>query len=111
MLRRVLVAAVLAADPPLALFDEPTSGVDPSARWAVFDAIRKWSRTFIVATHDADLLRRCSTEHVLRLYRGRAVQDGPARGDGGGGARSAGPAGDGGPKGDGGPAGEGGATP
>lgn len=78
MLKRTLVAAVLAAQPKLALFDEPTAGIDPSRRWAVMAAIRAGQGRFVVATHDIDMVRAADNDCALVMYRGEPVEFGPA---------------------------------
>lgn len=78
MLRRVNIAAVLAARPAVVLLDEPTGGVDPSRRWAVMEAIRQYAPQFMVATHDIGLVGRADTDYLLVLKEGRAVEFGQA---------------------------------
>jgi len=54
MQRRINLAAALLHDPPLLLFDEPTVGVDPQSRNAIFENIielRKQGRTILYTTH------------------------------------------------------------
>jgi len=54
MKRRLNLAIALVHDPPLLLLDEPTVGVDPQSRNAIFDnidALRKQGRTIIYTTH------------------------------------------------------------
>jgi len=54
MKRRLNFAIALVHDPPLLLLDEPTVGVDPQSRNAIFDNIeelRKEGRTIIYTTH------------------------------------------------------------
>jgi ABC-type glutathione transport system ATPase component len=79
MLRRVNIAAVLAAWPTVALFDEPTGGIDPSRRWAVMATIRKYSSLFVLATHDMGLVGRESDDYIMVLKEGNAVEFGLAR--------------------------------
>ncbi len=79
MLRRVNIAAVLAARPAVTLFDEPTGGIDPSRRWAVLGAIRKYTSLFILATHDMGLVGQGGEDYVLVLKEGEAVEFGLAR--------------------------------
>jgi ABC-2 type transport system ATP-binding protein len=54
MQRRLNLAIAMVHDPPLLLLDEPTVGVDPQSRNAIFDKIevlRKEGRTIIYTTH------------------------------------------------------------
>ena len=54
MKRRLNLAAALVHDPALILLDEPTVGVDPQSRNAIFDSIetlRAEGRTIIYTTH------------------------------------------------------------
>jgi ABC-2 type transport system ATP-binding protein len=54
MKRRLNLAAALVHDPELILLDEPTVGVDPQSRNAIFDsieALRAHGRTIIYTTH------------------------------------------------------------
>ena len=54
MKRRLNLAVAIVHDPPLLLLDEPTVGVDPQSRNAIFDNIlelRKKGRTVIYTTH------------------------------------------------------------
>lgn len=54
--QRVAVARTLALDPPLLLFDEPTTGLDPARARGVAELIadthRQSGKTVIVVTHD-----------------------------------------------------------
>ena len=78
MLKRALIAGVLATRPEVALFDEPTAGIDPSIRWRVLDTVRTRARRYVVATHDMDLVRAATEEHVLVLRNGRKAEYGTA---------------------------------
>lgn len=54
MKRRLNLAIALVHDPPLVLLDEPTVGVDPQSRNALFEnilALRKEGRTIVYTTH------------------------------------------------------------
>jgi ABC-2 type transport system ATP-binding protein len=54
MKRRLNLAVALVHNPPLLLLDEPTVGVDPQSRNAIFDnilALRKEGRTILYTTH------------------------------------------------------------
>jgi len=54
MKRRINLAAALLHEPQLLLFDEPTVGVDPQSRNAIFDSIevlKSQGRTIVYTTH------------------------------------------------------------
>ena len=54
MKRRLNLAVAVVHDPPLLLLDEPTVGVDPQSRNAIFDnilALKEQGRTVIYTTH------------------------------------------------------------
>ena len=54
MKRRISVAAALVSDPRIAFLDEPTTGMDPQARRAVWDFIRELKSrdtTVVLTTH------------------------------------------------------------
>jgi len=77
---RVLLAMVLATDPPVVLADEPGASLDIRHR---LDAVRTLAhrgrdRLSIVVMHDLDLAFRLF-ERVVVIERGRVVADGPAR--------------------------------
>ena len=54
MQRRLNLAAALVHDPELVLLDEPTAGVDPQSRHAIYDlvkALREQGKTVVYTTH------------------------------------------------------------
>ncbi len=80
MSTRLGIAASLIADPPLLLWDEPTAGLDPSARRFTLDLIRELgkNRTVVVATHIlGDIDQIC--DHVGVMYEGRMIFSGTMR--------------------------------
>ena len=80
MVTRLGIAASLVGDPPLLLWDEPTAGLDPSARRFTLDLIRRLgaSRTVVVATHIlSDIDQVC--DHVGVMHQGRMIFSGSRR--------------------------------
>jgi len=74
MCTRLGIAASLVADPPLLLWDEPTAGLDPSARRFTLDLIRELgkTKTVVVATHIlSDIDQIC--DHLGVMHEGRMI--------------------------------------
>jgi ABC-2 type transport system ATP-binding protein len=77
---RLGIAASLIGDPPLLIWDEPTAGLDPSARRFTLDLIRELgrTRTIMVATHIlSDIDQVCT--HVGVMHEGRMIFAGSMR--------------------------------
>ena len=76
--RKVAIAGILAINPDILIFDEPTVGFDPSSAKDLLNLIadfHKQGKTIIVITHDMDLVRRYA-ERVLLLEKGKLTFDG-----------------------------------
>jgi ABC-type Mn2+/Zn2+ transport system ATPase subunit len=77
--QRVLIARALAAEPPLLLLDEPTSGIDPGAEAAIMDVIARLHReqglTVVLVSHHLRLVR--SLVATVVWVEGGAVTKGP----------------------------------
>ena len=76
--KRVAIAGVLASDPNIVIFDEPTVGMDPKRRKTVLDLLTKLNnegKTIILITHDMDLVLRCAKK-VFVLNEGSIVFEG-----------------------------------
>ncbi len=75
MKRRLNLAAALVHDPPLLLLDEPTVGVDPQSRNAIFEKIellRAEGRTILYTTHYMEEAQRLC-DRVAIIDRGRLL--------------------------------------
>jgi len=74
MQKRLALARSLVTQPELVLFDEPTAGLDPPARNAVFEMIVQYRRQFdftaVVVTHDVPEALAAS-DRVALLEEGR----------------------------------------
>jgi ABC-2 type transport system ATP-binding protein len=75
MQRRLNLAVSIIHDPPLLLLDEPTAGVDPQSRNALFDninALRAEGRTVVYTTHYIEEAQRLC-DRVGIIDRGRLL--------------------------------------
>jgi cobalt/nickel transport system ATP-binding protein len=66
--KRVAIAGVLAMDPAVLVFDEPTSSLDPATSEEVMDLLDEMNhggRTILLSTHDVELAYRWADEVVL----------------------------------------------
>ena len=73
--RMVAIAGVLAMDPVLMLFDEPTSFLDPRSRRNLMPVFTKLPITKVIATHDLEMAATICNR-VIVLQNGRVVADG-----------------------------------
>ncbi|MCB0338296.1 MAG: ATP-binding cassette domain-containing protein [Bdellovibrionales bacterium] len=78
--KRVGLARALASSPKIILFDEPTTGLDPTSVRVIDDLIIRLKRDFqitsIVVTHDIESARRISDRWML-VSEGKILADGP----------------------------------
>jgi ABC-2 type transport system ATP-binding protein len=77
MKRRLNLAAALLHDPQLVLLDEPTVGVDPQSRNAIFDnleALRKRGKTLLYTTHYMEEAERLCDRLVI-IDHGKVIAD------------------------------------
>jgi len=81
LLRRVEIAKALLHRPRLLLLDEPSTGLDPAARAALWDELRALRRrdgvTILFTTHLIEEAEAC--DRVAILSAGRVVADGAPR--------------------------------
>ena len=74
------LAVVLASEPPVLLLDEPTRGLDYSAKKRLVATLRDLAadgHCVVLATHDVELAAEVATRVVV-LAEGEVVADGPA---------------------------------
>jgi len=74
--KRAAVASVLAMQPEILVFDEPTADLDPRARRSLIEFLASLPHTMIIATHDLPLARALLPRTII-LDAGRIVADGP----------------------------------
>ncbi|MGE4170179.1 MAG: ABC transporter ATP-binding protein [Candidatus Margulisiibacteriota bacterium] len=78
--QKLALAVSLLNQPELLLLDEPTTGLDPTARreiWGILDGLKKQGLTLILTTHyleEADYL----CERIVMLNQGQIMADGTA---------------------------------
>jgi ABC-type multidrug transport system fused ATPase/permease subunit len=67
MKRRLTIARALVNEPDIVLLDEPTTGLDPTTKRGVVDALLALlaGRTAVIVTHDLELARRADEIFVL----------------------------------------------
>jgi lipooligosaccharide transport system ATP-binding protein len=76
--RRLLVARSIVHSPRVLFLDEPTTGLDPSARldvWELIDSLRTEGLAIVLTTHYMDEAERLSDE-LLVIHEGRSVAEG-----------------------------------
>lgn len=76
--KRVAIADILAMEPPIILFDEPTAALDPvSAEMLerVLGELEQEGRTILLSTHDIDFAYRFA-DRILVFAEGRLIADG-----------------------------------
>jgi cobalt/nickel transport system ATP-binding protein len=72
--KRISLATVLALDPEILVFDEPTSNLDPSTRKHFIELLSRFERTIIVATHDLDFVLDFASRCII-LNKGKIIAD------------------------------------
>jgi ABC-2 type transport system ATP-binding protein len=77
MMRRLNLAAALLHDPQLLLLDEPTVGVDPQSRNAIFDnleTLKRRGKTLIYTTHYMEEAERLC-DRIIIIDHGKVIAD------------------------------------
>jgi lipooligosaccharide transport system ATP-binding protein len=78
MKRRLLISRALIGDPELVVLDEPTTGLDPQARlavWGALDRLRRRGVTLLLTTHYMEEAERLCDRLVI-MDEGAIVTDG-----------------------------------
>ena len=82
MRQRVSIALVLALEPRMIIFDEPTTALDVIVQKAVIQTIKDLQRenrfTAILISHDLGVVLE-ATDRVMVMYAGRVVEDQPSK--------------------------------
>jgi cobalt/nickel transport system ATP-binding protein len=73
--KRVAIAGVLAMQPQILVFDEPSAQLDPRSRRQLIDLLKTLPLTQLIATHDLDLALELCPRTIV-LSEGRVVYDG-----------------------------------
>ncbi len=77
MKRRLNIAAALMHDPQLLILDEPTVGVDPHSRNAIFDTLEQlkaMGRSLIYTSHYMEEVERLA-DHIVIIDHGKVLAD------------------------------------
>jgi cobalt/nickel transport system ATP-binding protein len=74
--KRVAIAGVLAMQPQVLAFDEPSAQLDPRSRRQFIQLLQTLPLTQLIATHDLDLALELCSRTVI-LSQGKIVYDGP----------------------------------
>ncbi|MBN3535040.1 ATP-binding cassette domain-containing protein [Mycoplasma procyoni] len=76
--RRVAIAGILAMNPDIIFFDEPTAGLDPvgiEETLSIFDKLHKNGKTIVISTHDLDNVLQW-TQRTIIFKKGQIIRDG-----------------------------------
>ena len=77
MKRRLNIAAALMHDPQLLILDEPTVGIDPQSRNAIFDTLeqlKRMGRSLIYTSHYMEEVERLA-DHIVIIDHGKVLAD------------------------------------
>lgn len=72
--KRIAIATILSMSPEILVIDEPSSNLDPRAKWGLIDLLKGLPMTKIVASHDLEIVRALCQRAIV-LDEGRVVAD------------------------------------
>jgi len=73
--KKIASACVLALEPKILAFDEPSSGLDPRSRRALIEFLKSLPQTILIATHDLDMVLDLCHRAII-LDQGQVVYEG-----------------------------------
>jgi cobalt/nickel transport system ATP-binding protein len=74
--KRIALASVLSMRPEVLALDEPSSNLDPAAKWGLIQLLKSLNVTKIVVSHDLELIEALCPRLVI-MKRGKILADGP----------------------------------
>ena len=77
--KRVSIATVLSMKPEILALDEPTSNLDPKARYDFIQLLKSITKTKIIASHDLDMILDICDRAII-LDKGTIVASGATKG-------------------------------
>jgi len=72
--KRIAIATILSMSPEILVIDEPTSNLDPRAKWELIELLKGLEMTKIVASHDLEMVKALC-ERTILLDAGKVVAD------------------------------------
>ena len=76
--KRVALASVLSMRPEVLALDEPSSNLDPAAKWSLIHLLKSLDITKVIVSHDLELIEALCPRLVI-LKQGKVLADGPTR--------------------------------
>ncbi|APV43368.1 cobalt/nickel transport system ATP-binding protein [Dehalogenimonas formicexedens] len=73
--KRIALASVLSMSPEVLALDEPSSNLDPAAKWGLINLLKSLDVTKIVVSHDLELIEALCPRLVI-MKRGKILADG-----------------------------------
>ena len=73
--KRAAIATVLSMSPELLILDEPTSNLDPGAKWSLVKLLKGLPVTRLIISHDLEMVKALCDRSVI-FNRGSVIADG-----------------------------------